>query len=484
MGEVKGLSYDNIAGHFLRDGKILQLSDSEKATINNLKWWQAIPLAPDCTTPGYFRCAELYWKYYLDQLNLEGRSVLGIGCYEGFQLYMADALGASRVVGITDDFDYAYDLQPSRDFCKRILGSKVEWINQKFSELDPKSIGKFDVVFFFDALPHIRNAYGAIEKVQALAETIVFVSSPIVLDGTTNSACYQLTRMPLSQDSRNCSGPTLNWIKRSFEDFGYNFGKMTIYEEAYVSGYLVRGPVPPPINKVSIEDLPDDSGDESRTVILMMTCKKYEQVWEPFFTLFRRYWPDCPYRVYMGTDTGRYPGVDSIEVGEDRHWASNTLAVLEKIEADRIILFQEDFLLTGRVNTPKVRKLVKHSRSFDIASLRLYWFPSPTSKWEGTDYLGVVGPFDEFRLSFQLTIWDKAYYQSILVPGEDPWTLEVKGARRTGLTDRTFLGIWDNHDIPIPYLDYAIDKGEWRDEALELLKREGIDTSKLSKKLR
>ena len=31
----------------------------------------------------------------------------------------------------------------------------------------------------------------------------------------------------------------------------------------------------------TIDNLPTNEGMEEKTVVLMMTCKKYEQVWEP-----------------------------------------------------------------------------------------------------------------------------------------------------------------------------------------------------------
>src|SRR5262249_11393787 len=61
------------------------------------------------------------------------------------------------------------------------------------------------------------------------------------------------------------------------------------------------------------ERLPDDSGLENRTAILVASCERYCQAWRPFFTLFQRYWPDCPYQVFLGTDRGSYPGVSMIE---------------------------------------------------------------------------------------------------------------------------------------------------------------------------
>ena len=63
-----------------------------------------------------------------------------------------------------------------------------------------------------------------------------------------------------------------------------------------------------------IDEFPIDENVD-KTIVLMMTCKKYEQLWNPFFTLFKRFWPECPYKLIMGTDEGEYLGIETIKVG-------------------------------------------------------------------------------------------------------------------------------------------------------------------------
>ena len=87
----------------------------------------------------------------------------------------------------------------------------------------------------------------------------------------------------------------------------------------------------------------------NKTAILLMTCEKYNKAWSPFFTLFNKYWPDCPYELYMGTDKGNFPGVNILSPGKDLSWTSNCIYALNNIDADRIIFFQEDFLSFDRV---------------------------------------------------------------------------------------------------------------------------------------
>ncbi len=67
--------------------------------------------------------------------------------------------------------------------------------------------------------------------------------------------------------------------------------------------------------------------------VLVTSCDKYQDLWEPFFTLFFRYWQDCPYPVYLGTNHLKYDHerVKTIAVGDETDWSSDFRSMLEQI---------------------------------------------------------------------------------------------------------------------------------------------------------
>ena len=226
--------------------------------------------------------------------------------------------------------------------------------------------------------------------------------------------------------------------------------------------------------------LPNDSGMEQRTVVLMMTCNRYNQVWEPFVTLFKKYWPNCPYRFVMGTDIGNYPGVETIELGKDYGWSDNCIEILKKLKEDRVILFFEDFLPTEPFDTERVRQLVRHSIDHKVACLRLAPCPGPTAPWGATDVLGELQPQDPYRLSLQTAIWDRKILLELLQPGENGWETEIKGTIRASKRIEPFLSVWRG-ESPTPYFITAVVKGKWEDGAIDLLKKEGISLKNITK---
>ncbi len=211
---------------------------------------------------------------------------------------------------------------------------------------------------------------------------------------------------------------------------------------------------------------------DNKTVVLMPSCYKYRRTWKPFFTLFNRFWNDCPYEIMMGVDIGSYPGIKTIQVGRDLGWASNLIYVLKRIEADRIFLILDDYFIYRQVDGKKIQKLVQLSRNFSVGCLRTTPCPGPTGKWHGSKLLGVLKPNDPYRLSLQSAIWDKKLLLKLLQKGETPWETEIKGTRRASQLSEPFVSVWRG-ETPIVY-EIGILKGKWTENALKLMKKEKI----------
>jgi len=220
-----------------------------------------------------------------------------------------------------------------------------------------------------------------------------------------------------------------------------------------------------------------------KTVVLIITCKKFESIWMPFFTLLGKYWNDCPYEIILGTDEGSYPGIKTISLGADFGWSNNCIQILKQIDADRIILFFEDFLPSAKFDTKRVEYLVKHSYDFNIGCLRLQPCPGPTAPWPYCKSLGILQRNDTYRFSLQTALWKKSLLLSLLKHNENPWQAEVWGTKRAKLSGEHFVSV-KRGESPTPYIITAVVKGIWQDFATKLLIKEGIPTNNIPKTFR
>ena len=93
--------------------------------------------------------------------------------------------------------------------------------------------------------------------------------------------------------------------------------------------------------------------NNSDLAILVLSCDKYSDVWDDFFNLKEKFWPDCPYKCYLATDTKSYhrDGVETIHFGNIRTWSICATKAIEQIKEPYIALFLEDAFIYKQIVT-------------------------------------------------------------------------------------------------------------------------------------
>ncbi len=211
--------------------------------------------------------------------------------------------------------------------------------------------------------------------------------------------------------------------------------------------------------------------------VLVASCDKYRDLWTPFFRLFFRYWQDCPFPVYLGSNDATFedPRVSAIRAGEDLDWSRSFGAMLAQLPHPYVLLLLEDYLLTQPVDTARIVDLCRVMEETGAACLRLYPFPGPDSEWPGHAGIGVIREGARWRLSLQAALWRKDVLEQLLAPGESAWEFEVAGSARTNAAGRPFLSVGRTEPLPIHYFCTAVWQGAWVRRAVEFCAREGIE---------
>ena len=207
--------------------------------------------------------------------------------------------------------------------------------------------------------------------------------------------------------------------------------------------------------------------------IIVSSCDAFSDVWEAFFTLFFRYWPDCPFPIYLVSESKTYTDsrITPILVGADLKWASNTKKALNQISTPHILYMQEDYLLQSPVQTEKIVALLKLMQQGHAACIRLYPSPGPNKKYAQSELVGEIDKNSNYSISLQATLWDKQFLLGQLIDGESGWDMEFKGSERAAKLSATFLCVYIS---AIDYFATAIKRGRWYYDAVQLCEREGI----------
>jgi tRNA (mo5U34)-methyltransferase len=138
------------------------------------EWFHNLDLHGVPTAPHHFLgdFPNIKWRSICSRIpsDLNGATVLDIGCNAGFYSIELKRRGAGRVLGIDVDDRY---LQQAR-FAAETLGVEIEF--QKLSVYDVDSLpGQFDYVVFMGVLYHLRYPLLALDKiVKKLGGTLIF----------------------------------------------------------------------------------------------------------------------------------------------------------------------------------------------------------------------------------------------------------------------------------------------------------------------
>jgi hypothetical protein len=212
------------------------------------------------------------------------------------------------------------------------------------------------------------------------------------------------------------------------------------------------------------------------TPVLVVSCDAYADLWRPFFEVFWRRWPDCPFPVYLGSNHLRYDDdrVTTIGVGDDRSWADGVRHMLDGIDSEYVIFFLEDFLLLRQVDTARIRRMLDLAIRNRVGCLRLTRYSAPfdlpSLPVPGSDEVGRVAEGHPYRVSAQVAVWRTDVLRSLLAPGFSPWDFEMLGSP---LSERLGEAFWEVRSTAIHY-DHAVEKGRWKPEGVAICEAAGV----------
>lgn len=226
--------------------------------------------------------------------------------------------------------------------------------------------------------------------------------------------------------------------------------------------------------------------------VILHTWDPYEDCWDPFFILFKKYWPDFEGTIYINTENKDYTfdGLDvrPLKVGLKNNpdqlpleWSERLIRGLNEIKDEVVLYMQEDYFLKDFVKNNLVLEyysLISNSHEIDCIHLTdQVAKPLLTSKKINNLYLS--DPDSRDLVSCQAAFWKKSAFLKILKKEENGWEFEEYGSRRAKYLnmkfytpDRNFVKI-DEQEI-IPYIFTGIVSGKWHKQVPKLFNENNI----------
>lgn len=230
---------------------------------------------------------------------------------------------------------------------------------------------------------------------------------------------------------------------------------------------------------------------KSSFTLLVNTCDKFEDCWDPFFRLMAIHWPQYQGRVHLNTESKeyRFEGLDIESVrcvartGITRRltWSECLIAALDSIDDPIVLYMQEDYFLKDRVDHERIDELARlMAGRDDIHCIHLTdqaLVPGGPSPFP---HLLEVPRKQRYRISCQAALWKKDVLRSYLRAYESAWNFEEFGSLRSARSPHNFymvdseLAKLDVHEI-LPYVFTGIVQGRWYEPVVPLFQKHGIE---------
>jgi tRNA (mo5U34)-methyltransferase len=113
--------------------------------------------------------------------DLDGKTVLDVGCNAGFYSFEAKRRGAERVLGVDGQRQHVRQGL----FVRKVVGLEVEFRRLNVYELSPQSVGQFDITLALGLLYHLKHPILALENLYRVTKELLIIETAIMPGGQT-----------------------------------------------------------------------------------------------------------------------------------------------------------------------------------------------------------------------------------------------------------------------------------------------------------
>lgn len=181
--------------------------------------------------------------------------------------------------------------------------------------------------------------------------------------------------------------------------------------------------------------------------MIFSSCDKYDDVWIPFFTQLKKFWPEFDMPIYLGTESKRfqYEGFDIRCPLADgpiySQWSKRLLKLLKHIDTEYVLFTLDDFLLTAPVNNSifeRIYSYMEKDKRMGFVCLKQEVIVGKSSRKDIESVVDCEYPElwrclknKSFRITTQFGIWKRSYLIKILRSHESAWFFETRATWRS-----------------------------------------------------
>lgn len=208
--------------------------------------------------------------------------------------------------------------------------------------------------------------------------------------------------------------------------------------------------------------------------IVVFSCDKNNELWDPFNILLNKYWPTHP-QVYLLTETKKYDNFISINENYDISlWSKRIRKSLKRIPYKKILFICDDCFLRAQVNESMIKEFLPILKGNNVnINMELSW--DNNDKFTKYPNIKKRTKKSEYEISLLCGLWQRKKLIKLLSKKNcSNWEIEKNQNNK-----------WNNYYIcsspaiqwfnDYTYAGGAISKGQWTKDAIDFFKKEKID---------
>ena len=176
--------------------------------------------------------------------------------------------------------------------------------------------------------------------------------------------------------------------------------------------------------------------------ILVLSCDNYSDLWNDFFNLKEKFWPDCPYQWHVVTESKDYKreNVGVIKCGKELNWAGRFRKAVQTVETPLVGVFLEDYYINAPIDNERICSLVHFAMEkgvdfLDLGNVFKHKINQPNKQYF-TEHLMVIDKHLRYGLDTAAAIWKKEYLLEKLGEGDySAWKFEADRCAEAATVD-------------------------------------------------
>lgn len=222
--------------------------------------------------------------------------------------------------------------------------------------------------------------------------------------------------------------------------------------------------------------------------IIVNSCDKFKDAWEPFFCLLEKYWTNHPRKILLNSETipyeGNFPYVKTVLNKHNESWTERIRNTVKQADTEYILFFLEDYFIWENVDEVLFDSAIQIMKEDEKTGAIVFHGVSVDSKYNTKFNCDDVFVEQSKRIISRahvtITLFKKDYFLKLLCDNENPWRYERESyARSIALGKKIYA---QNYGCSKPCFIYylkprdniGINQGKWLKDTIPMFEKNGI----------